>query len=47
MFSGKQTYLNSGLKGQLQGRQERGERGKWTLPAFAARLIRLISRWEF
>ena len=23
------------LKGQLQGQQERGERGKWTLPAFA------------
>ena len=31
--------LYSILKGHLQGQQERGERGKGTLPAFAARLM--------
>ena len=36
LFNGMFRYL----KGQLQGQQERGERGKWALPAFAARLIR-------
>ena len=36
VFKGLWYYLN----GQLQGQQERGERGKWALPAFAACLIR-------
>ena len=34
------------LKGQFQGQQTRGERGKKTLPAFAARLLNLQERGE-
>ena len=34
------------LKGHLQGQQERGERGKKTLPAFAARLLNQQERGE-
>ena len=34
------------LKGQFQGQQTRGERGKKTLPAFAARLLNQQTRGE-
>ena len=34
------------LKGHLQGQQERGERGKGTLPVFAARLLNQQTRGD-
>ena len=40
-------FTNSrNLKGHLQGQQERGKRGKGTLPAFAARLLNQQERGE-
>ena len=42
----KQVKSFKTLKGHLQGQQERGERGKGTLPAFAARLLNQQDRGE-
>ena len=41
-----QFYGNISLKGQFQGQQTCGERGKKTLPAFAARLLFQQTRGE-
>ena len=45
-----ESFLTLSLKGQLQShttmlaaRQERGERGKWTLPAFTAHLLNILA----